>query len=55
MSDRAEPINLGAFWEMPYIHQPHTSSNIGNSEENLGERSDSFYKCAINGAEMIWI
>jgi len=27
--------------------------NIGNSEENLGERSASFNICTINGAELI--
>ena len=39
MDVRAEPIKLGAFWGIHYIHQPHMGLNIGNSEQILGEKS----------------
>ena len=54
ISDRAEPIKLGAFWGMHYIHHLHLSLNIGDSDEIWGEISDLFYICTINGAELIF-
>jgi hypothetical protein len=53
MRDRAELIKLGAFWGIHYIHHLHMGLNIGDSEQILGERSTSFFICAINGVEMI--